>query len=91
VTKVTRNNGYVRVSATEAITIDDAYQQAQNIMKNERFVILSAENEEKDAEIFFARYADLAGSLRMKPGPCDGDLTMRTVYDPLGAPRKGRN
>ena len=86
VTQVKQAKGFVTVTALTTASIDDVYVEMQAIMKTEGFTILNAENETTDAEIFFARYADVAGVARLKPGACSGDLSVKVIYDPLDEP-----
>jgi hypothetical protein len=81
--KVARRKGYVRVGASKTASMDSVYDEMQKIMKADGYTILNAENEQTDAEIFFARYADVAGVARLKQGRCPGDVTIAIVYDPL--------
>ncbi|MCA1702860.1 MAG: hypothetical protein LC808_06145 [Actinobacteria bacterium] len=59
VTKVARRKGYVRVTAVDAATINVVYDEMHTIMNEDGITILNAENEQTDAEIFFARHADV--------------------------------
>ncbi|MEA2461745.1 MAG: hypothetical protein QOH90_1922, partial [Actinomycetota bacterium] len=81
--KVARRKGYVKVGASKTATMNSVYSEMQHIMQVDGFTILNAENEQTDAEIFFARYADVAGVARLKPGRCSGDVTIAIIYDPL--------
>jgi hypothetical protein len=81
--KVARRKGYVRVRASKKATMKSVYDEMQKIMQADGFTILNAENEQTDAEIFFARYADVAGVARLKPGSCAGNVTIAIIYDPL--------
>jgi hypothetical protein len=48
------------------------------------YQIVGHDNEGFEAEIFFARGADTVGTIQMREGPCDDQVTLRLSY---GAPR----
>ena len=71
--------GFVTVTSVATEPIVELYPPIARTLLDERYRILSGDNEGFEAEIFFKR-GDSSGNIYMREGPCSGQVTIRMVH-----------
>jgi hypothetical protein len=77
VTKVTSGNGKVGATAVSEAAVDDVYKNLRGMLGSAGFRVTAGETEGFEAEIYYARGKDRAGSFKLVQGPCEGQTTIK--------------
>jgi hypothetical protein len=76
VTKVTSGGEKVGATAISESAVDDVYKKLRGMLGSAGFRVTAGETEGFEAEIYYAKGKDRAGSLKLVQGPCEGQTTI---------------
>lgn len=82
-TRARVNAQSVVVEAVEKTTIKDAYNELRKSVSEHGYKTVLFDFEGFEAEIFFSNKSVSAGALRLREGPCNGQVTVTLLFDPI--------
>ena len=72
--------GYVGVTVVSETQVVELYPPLARALLDAGYEIISSDNEGFEAEIFFARGRAIDGAIRLREGPCPGEVTIKLLY-----------
>jgi hypothetical protein len=72
--------GFVQARIVSEVRIVELYPPIARSLLDNRYEILSGDNEGFEAEIFFRRGKEVSGNVYMREGPCKGQVTLTVTY-----------
>lgn len=76
----------VVVEAVQQTSVRKLYEGLRSSVEAHGYKVIGFDFEGFEAEIFFSRKSVSAGALRLREGPCRGEVTMTLLYDPIDTP-----
>ncbi|MCW2902749.1 MAG: hypothetical protein JWO67_5014 [Streptosporangiaceae bacterium] len=77
VTEVRSGAGRIGATAVTESTVDESYARVRGMLGKGGFKITAGESEGSEAEVYFSRGKETAGSVKFVQGPCEGQATMK--------------
>jgi hypothetical protein len=74
---------FLVVEAVQTTSVRELYESLRRAVAAQGYETIGTDFEGFEAEIFFARKTASAGALRLREGPCRGQVTVSLLYDPL--------
>jgi hypothetical protein len=74
---------FLVVEAVPTTSVRELYDGLRRAVADHGYETIGTDFEGFEAEIFFARKTASAGALRLREGPCRGQVTAFLLYDPL--------
>ena len=74
---------FLVVEAVQNTSVRALYDDLRRAVADQGFETIGTDFEGFEAEIFFAQKTAPAGALRLREGPCRGQVTAFLLYDPL--------
>jgi hypothetical protein len=72
--------GYVGVTVVSETQVVELYPPLARALLDAGYEIVASDNEGFEAEIFFARGRATDGAIRLREGPCPGEVTIKLLY-----------
>ena len=74
---------FVSMEGFSELSVEELLEIARPLLLSNGFDVNNNDFEGFEAELYFAKSADLAGIVSMREGPCDGYVKVNVIYDPL--------
>ena len=74
---------FVSMEGFSERSVEELFEDARPLLLSHGFDVINTDFEGFEAELYFAKSADLAGIVSMREGPCDGYVKVNVIYDPL--------